>query len=240
VNCWSAACAAWMVVMLMVSGGCDRLPGRPKEEDRPVRPGKVTDFVLLYRQNCAGCHGFEGQPGAAVALSNPVYLALVDDTTLRRVITQGIPGTAMPAFALSAGGTLTDEQIEILIREMHARWTRPDALGRSAPPPYSAATTSGDAQRGAEVYATFCSSCHGPGGVGGPRGGSIVEGSYLALVSDQGLRTAVIVGRPELGMPDWRSYVPDRPMTVQEISDAVAWLAGQRLAFPGQPSTRAR
>jgi cytochrome c oxidase cbb3-type subunit 3 len=64
---------------------------------------------------------------------------------------------------------------------------------------------------------------------------SIVDGSYLALVSDQGLRTVVIVGRPELGAPDWRGNVPGKPMSSQDVSDVVAWLASQRTKFPGQP-----
>ena len=33
---------------------------------------------------------------------------------------------------------------------------------------------------------------------------------FLALVSDQGLRTIVIAGRPELGAPDWRGNVPGK------------------------------
>jgi hypothetical protein len=62
-----------------------------------------------------------------------------------------------------------------------------------------------------------------------------VNGSFLALLSDQELRTIVIVGRPELGAPDWRGDIPGKPMTAQEISDVVAWLGSQRLKFPGQP-----
>ena len=58
-----------------------------------------------------------------------------------------------------------------------------------------------------------------------------MDGSYLALVSDQNLRTTVIVGRPELGAPDWRNNVPGKPMSAQEISDVVAWLAAQRPNF---------
>jgi cytochrome c oxidase cbb3-type subunit 3/ubiquinol-cytochrome c reductase cytochrome c subunit len=54
-------------------------------------------------------------------------------------------------------------------------------------------------------------------------------------VSDQDLRTNVIVGRPELGAPDWRNDLPDKPMSDQEISDVVSWLADKRLAIPGQP-----
>jgi cytochrome c oxidase cbb3-type subunit 3/ubiquinol-cytochrome c reductase cytochrome c subunit len=45
----------------------------------------------------------------------------------------------------------------------------------------------------------------------------------------------VIVGRADLGTPDWRGYVPGRAMTGQEISDVVAWLVAQRPTHPGQP-----
>jgi cytochrome c oxidase cbb3-type subunit 3 len=44
----------------------------------------------------------------------------------------------------------------------------------------------------------------------------------------------VITGRPELDAPDWRSDIPGKPMTAQEVSDVVAWLASQRSKFPGQ------
>jgi hypothetical protein len=66
-----------------------------------------------------------------------------------------------------------------------------------------------------------------------------VDGSYLALVSDQQLRTIVIAGRPELDAPDWRGDVAGRPMAAQDISDVVAWLSSQRPKFPGQPYTTA-
>ena len=62
-----------------------------------------------------------------------------------------------------------------------------------------------------------------------------MNGSFLALLTDQELRTIVIVGRPELGAPDWRGDIPGKPMSAQDISDVVAWLASQRPKFPGQP-----
>jgi mono/diheme cytochrome c family protein len=86
------------------------------------------------------------------------------------------------------------------------------------------------------VYGTYCSSCHGQNGRGGTKASSIVDGSYLALVSDQQLRTIVIVGRPSLGAPDYRSNVPGHPMSAQDISDVVAWLAAQRPQLPGPAS----
>jgi len=90
-------------------------------------------------------------------------------------------------------------------------------------------------QRGKVAYETFCESCHGPQGAGGPKGSSITNKSFLALVSDQGLRTVVIVGRPELGAPDWRENVPGKPMSDQEITDVVAWLVSHRNQNPEQP-----
>ena len=89
--------------------------------------------------------------------------------------------------------------------------------------------------QGEAAYKTYCESCHGPGGRGGPKGSSITDDSFLALVSDQGLRTIVIAGRPELGAPDWRGNIPGKPMTDQEITDVVAWLASRRVQNPGQP-----
>jgi cytochrome c oxidase cbb3-type subunit III len=214
--------------------GCASLPGRPGPGPEVARPDQVLDFETLYWQNCSGCHGKEGRRGAAVSLADPVYLAVVDDATFRRVTANGVPGTAMPAFARSAGGMLTDQQIEVLVRESRARWGKPETLRGASLPAYRASVP-GDAGRGAEVYQTFCASCHGPGGKGQGKLGSIVDGSYLALVSDQGLRTIAIVGVPDLGAPDWRGDLPGRPMTNQDISDVVAWLAAQRPKFAGQP-----
>lgn len=81
----------------------------------------------------------------------------------------------------------------------------------------------------------FCADCHGAEGRGGDKAGSVVDPSYLGLVSDQGLRTSVIVGRKDLDMPDWRGYVTGRAMSDQEISDVVAWLVAERPKYPGQP-----
>ena len=220
-------------VTLALTAGCDRLPGRPRRGDRPPRPSQVMDFATLYGENCAGCHGAEGRPGAAVALADPLYLALVDDATLRHVTADGVPGTAMPGFVQRAGGPLTEHQVDVIVRQMRSRWGRPDALGGTALPPYGAAP--GDPGRGAQAYATHCASCHGPTGAGGAHGGSIVDGSYLALVSDQGLRTTVVVGRPALGMPDWRGDRKGEAMTGEEIADVVAWLIDKRQKIPGQP-----
>ncbi len=228
-----AILVAFPIVALVFCGACTGAPGVPRKDSEVVAPSEVVDFKLLYGQNCAGCHGPDGKGGASIALANPVFLAIADDTVIRRTAANGESGTPMPAFAQSAGGMLTDQQIDALVRGIRS-WAKPDVLGDQTPPPY-AAEARGDPQRGADVYRTYCASCHGASGRGGSKASSIVDGSFLALINDQQLRTIVIAGRPELGAPDWRADVEGRPMSVQDISDVVAWLSSQRTKFPGQP-----
>jgi cytochrome c oxidase cbb3-type subunit 3 len=213
--------------------GCNSSPGRPGPDSEVIPPDQIMKFNVLYASNCAGCHGSNGTGGAAVSLSDPVFLAIADDVAIRRTAANGVPSTPMPAFAQSAGGMLTDKQIDAIVSGIRS-WAKPDSLNGVSLPAY-AVQPAGDPHKGADVYATYCSACHGPDGKGGKRASSIVSGSYLALVSDQDLRTNVIVGRPDMGAPDWRGDVPGRPMSAQEISDVVAWMAAQRPPFPGQP-----
>jgi cytochrome c oxidase cbb3-type subunit 3 len=185
---------------------------------------------VLYGANCAGCHGADGRGGAARGLVDPVFLQIADDATIRQVTANGVSGTAMPAFAKQSGGSLTDEQIDAIIRGIRTGSENAGALAADLnPPPYSI-STAGDPTRGADVYATFCSTCHGTDGRGGSHASSVVDPSYLSLVSNQGLRTTVIAGRADLGAPDWRGDVPGRPMSSEEVSDVVAWLAEKRPA----------
>src|SRR5712672_2967983 len=138
--------------------GCAKAPGRPGPGEMPVVPGEISDFSTLYEQNCAGCHGAEGKGGAAIALANPVYLAIADDAIVHHATASGIPGTSMPAFAQSAGGMLTDKQIDVIVGGIREHWSKADVLRGADAPPYSSSTP-GDSVRGSEVYVTYCSSC---------------------------------------------------------------------------------
>lgn len=225
--------AGLLLAGLSLLSACDSLPGKPQADERYVRPDAVTDFATLYGQNCSGCHGADGRLGPARPLNDPLYLALASDQDLQRVIGQGVAGTSMPAFAISEGGTLTDAQIADLVRQMRERWARPQDVAGVDLPPYAAAA--GDATSGAATFAAYCASCHGSDGTGGTAKGSIVDGSYLALVSDQALRSTVIAGRTDLGMPDFRGTAGKTPMSATQVADVVAWLAARRTQFPGKP-----
>ena len=226
-----SAVPAFVTFASMLLAACSHSPGRPAAGSEVIPPNHVMDFRTLYGRNCAGCHGRDGKGGAAIPLSDPVFLAIADDAVIRRTAALGVPGTPMPAFAQSAGGMLTDEQIGAIVGGIRS-WAKPALFQSEILPSYSAADP-GDPLHGAKVYATYCSACHGPDGRGGSKASSIVDASYLALVSNQNLRTVVIVGRPELGAPDWRNNVPGRPMSSLDISNVVAWLAAQRPQFPG-------
>jgi cytochrome c oxidase cbb3-type subunit 3 len=219
-----------LALSALLFAGCSRAPGAHVADEEVKRPGAVLDFATLYSQNCSGCHGAHGKGGPAIDLSDPVYQALVDDDSLKMIIGTGYEGTLMPAFARSDGGMLTDEQVAAIIKGMRREWRKAGTLDGQNAPPYTA-TGTGDAQRGQQVFGTFCASCHGTG----MKAGSVTDGSYLALVSDEALRTLVLTGRPDLHAPDWRNNVPGHPMTNQEVTDVVAWLSSQRVKTPGQP-----
>jgi mono/diheme cytochrome c family protein len=221
--------------------GCGHVRGGPGSEAEVARPEEILAFSVLYRQNCAACHGKNGMDGAAISLANPVYLAIAGEDNLRAAIAKGVSGKLMPPFARSAGGTLTDRQVVTLAQGLVQQWGTPDLLTGQNPLSYSA-TLQGDAARGQQAFTTFCAKCHGASGEGGQSGqnsnsgkiGSIVDPAYLALVSDQYLRSITIAGRPDAGMPDWRSDGA-QPLTDQQVTDIVAWIVSNRTANPGTP-----
>lgn len=208
--------------------------GRPAEGPEVPRPDQVMSFNELYAQNCAGCHGANGEHGAATDLANPEYEALIDDASLRDVIANGVKGSLMPGFGIQSGGSLTDAQVDALVRGMRSAWSKPASLNGASMPTWRA-SHSGDAGRGQGVYAAACARCHGATAQQPGAAGSILDGSFLALVNGQTLRTTVIAGRPDIGQPDWRGVIPGRALTDDEITDVTAWLIAQTPARPGHP-----
>ena len=220
----------WILILILcvAIAGCASLPGRPKSGSETPRPSAVLDFPTLYQQNCTACHGATGMNGPSYPLANPAYQAVVDESVLRQVIAQGEPGTLMPAFARSAGGTLTDAQVNALVAGMRAAWYKPQALAGAHPPPYRSAAVA-DVSAGQAVYSAYCASCHGaPEQRGHSKAGSITNPDFLALISDQGLRTIIIAGRPDISQPDWRSDLLGHEMSDREVTDIVGWLSSKR------------
>lgn len=226
----SAGLGAVCALCALCVSGCNGVGASPRDDPPYVRPDQIVDFRALYNQNCSACHGQNGQNGPALDLANPVYQSIVDDASLRKWITGGMAGTEMPAFGESAGGFLTDIQVDALIAGMRANWRKNDPATTNAPP-YSA-TSQGDAKAGEQFFNTACISCHQK------TDERITSSTYLALVSDQALRTITIAGRPDLGQPNWQAVRGGGPLTNEEVTNVVAYLASLRSATPGQPYPR--
>ncbi len=234
--------ASLLSAALLLAGttGCKRLLNGPASiHEIEPRPDQIADFGTLYGENCASCHGADGKNAASFGFNNPIYFGIASDAIVHKWTTNGGPGGLNPAFGQSAGGLLTDDQINVIVRGMRQRWAKPAMLVGKTLPSY-AATHPGDIDHGGQVYAQACASCHGAADAQGRvlhpgKSGSITDPTYLALISDQGLRTVTIAGRPDLGHPDYEHDIPGHPLSDGEVTDVIAWLSSHRVAEPGSP-----
>jgi mono/diheme cytochrome c family protein len=160
----------------------------------------------IYLQNCSPCHGVAGQGVSAPALRNSQFIKTGDDQAILATITNGRPGTNMPAWLQSNGGPLTDAQIADVVAYLHtqvgvpplptstpvpeqptdtplppdaptAETARPSIPGDPGP----GASLAGDASRGQSLFGQYCAACHGPQGVQGVPNPGSGDGSVPVL-----------------------------------------------------------
>jgi cytochrome c oxidase cbb3-type subunit III len=208
-------------VAILILTSCDP-PGKPAPQEKSSQD--ITDFTTLYTKNCAGCHGLDGKNGPVRILNDPLYLAVIPRQELQATIANGRPGTAMPAWLRSKGGPLTEKQVTALVDGIETHWAKPVDAHAAPLPPYSEANENGDVGRGKKLFVRDCFMCHGPGALIG----SVTDPNYLELSSNQNLRTSIIVGRPDLGMPDYRNLNLGRALSDQDITDLTAYLSSVR------------
>jgi cytochrome c oxidase cbb3-type subunit 3 len=222
---------AGLAALLPACNGERDFLAQPPPLDNVVDPRTVLGFDALYGANCAGCHGAHGRGGLAIGLASPTYLAMVSDADLRAVIADGRPKTSMPAFAVSAGGTLTSAQVGALVAGVRA-WappdTRRDPLASACKSPASS-----DVESGARMFGERCGKCHGADGRGNPERGSVVEASFLDLISDASLCTTILAGRPDLGCSGARGD-DEASITAADVSNTVAWISSHRQRSAGE------
>ncbi len=254
-------------VAALCAVGCDAdLPGKPNIKDRPILPQDVLSFDVLYSRNCAGCHGADGKMGPAPPLNDALFRAIVKEDDLFDVLAKGRPHTAMAPFAQKQGGPLTALQTEVVVKQIlgfsyeveknpatkelqlrtvtqgkRTSLTWGDVVPAPAGcPPYALPEKPGDAERGKQIFARACASCHGKVGEGTSSDGKvrnkINDPTFLALISDQAIRRIIITGRPDLGMPNYaeKKERPEdfKPLTSAQIADLGALLSSWRAAKP--------
>lgn len=112
----------------------------------------INEGASLFRANCSPCHGLNARGGGrGPDLSSGRWTHGSTDDEILRTISQGVPGTEMPANALE------DSEIRTII-----------AYLRSLAPPRNI-TVAGDPAKGKKIFFgdVGCSTCHMVGGVGG-------------------------------------------------------------------------
>ncbi len=109
---FTGACAAYTAV---------DLPIRAEDQTEWHFEESVERGALLFANNCRTCHGNAGEGGVGPPLSrdefrnqDPIVLAN-NRNMIRRTVTCGRAGTAMPTWGQEAGGPLNSVQIEHIV-----------------------------------------------------------------------------------------------------------------------------
>ena len=65
----------------------------------------------VFADNCANCHGEQGQGVDSPALNSSQFFEEATEERIYRLAATGVPGTTMQAWAQELGGPLTDEHL---------------------------------------------------------------------------------------------------------------------------------
>ena len=107
------------VVAFVVSLSGGRSPMAPTATPRAVTPvptvpgatGNPTNGKVLFIENCAMCHGEDGQGRSGASLDKG-FASIDPQQFVRAAVAQGIDNTAMPAWSQSFGGPLAEREID--------------------------------------------------------------------------------------------------------------------------------
>ncbi len=239
-------------VVAWIGVACDRLPGKPAPRVDPPSLDTSVGFAGFYASRCAGCHGAGGTHGPARPLCDGEYLASIPEDALFQIVRNGIAGTRMPGFGGSTVTGVSDEHIRAFIIGMKRSWMNPPGLKSVVP--WGGGSSDASIERGATLFESRCAFCHPSAGgqallAVSPQGGDVRDPFYVRLVSDQHLRTSIIFGRRDLGMPaaidPYQGAGGERvaeALTTEDVDALVAYLATFRqastLSPPGNGPTR--
>ena len=218
---------ATVATVVVVGGGASMLAHcarNPRVDD--ASDAELAQGQQLYRTYCGLCHGDEGEGYAADdanALANQDFLVSVSDEFLTQAIAEGHPGTAMAAYHEDRGGPLDDGEIGAIVALIRS-WQEEDMAAMPDP-------GAGDAQRGAQVFAQECASCHGARGQG-DTAISLNHPVFLASASDAQIRYAIAKGRGGTPMPAFEGELAE-----QTIDDLVALIRSWEPSEAPRPTT---
>jgi putative heme-binding domain-containing protein len=152
------------------------------QQGSSAKPSKVSLEAgrKAYNSSCAGCHGLDGSGSdKAVNISGGAKVRQLSDSQLASIISNGVPGTGMPAFR-----NLSETETRAVVGYV-----------RSLQGKLKAQTLPGDAERGKQIFfgKGECSSCHAISGQGGFLGPDL--SGYGSNLSVQAIRDEVVKPR---------------------------------------------
>lgn len=188
-------------------------PGRMFASARAIEAEAVSRGAEFFEQDCATCHGSrgEGVRNSGPALNTQEFLKDASDELIFNTITDGRPGTSMPAWGQPRGGPYNAQVVEDLAAFIRA-W-EPTA------PSVEEMALEGDPVEGAVLFSTTCYACHGVSGEGTASGLRLNDPPLLAKHEDDYFRDVIGRGRPDRGMPTWGSV-----LSPAQIEDLIAYI----------------
>ena len=205
------------------------------QSSETLAPNEVAEFDTLYAENCAGCHGPQGRGGAAIALADPVYLRIADEASMRarhrQRRTRDVDARLRAKRRRHADGQADRcdrARDPIALEPARDSRRRPSAFLRCGSHGRRAARR-GRLRKGTANPATV------PEAAEARRAAPSRTIPFSRWSAIRGCARSSSPAVPELGAPDWRGNVPGRPMSDQEVTDVVAWLARAASKAPGQP-----
>jgi cbb3-type cytochrome c oxidase subunit III len=158
---------------------------------------QLAQALSRYAADCVACHGTNGEGTALAPALNSETVRAKDPAALAATITNGVPSTLMSGW----GNVLTAEEITALATLLK-NWDQIPA-GAVAPPPAPIAVTAESLALGSALYASSCTTCHGPEGQGTPRAPALNVKSVLTATTDAALQQIITMGVPGTAMPAW-------------------------------------
>jgi mono/diheme cytochrome c family protein len=204
-------------------------PTRIVSAQEEVLAVQLDEAMTLYAENCAVCHGLNGEGiGATPALNNPALVTMPFEE-IQKTIARGRYQTAMPAWSLLDGGPLSDYQIdELVLLIQYGDWAETgDRVVNLGLAPLVPFTTEADPallaqvgtlpdgatlQTAVQIFAASCVSCHGADGLGTGIAPALNDEDTRAKTTDELTRTLTF-GNTGTLMAGWSNTLTPEEIT---------------------------